>query len=353
MHGSESTTPDLVVRTEFPSHARDWDDFVNAFANQGRYHSSAWLETIRRAYRLRIHNVVARNNGGLLGVLPLFEQPGPSLGRYLTSIPFLNDGGVVAESAAIADLLATEATRLCGRIGARHAELRHAWQTTAATRRRGDKIRAVLDLPTDPAVLWKRIPSKVRSQVRRPTKAGLTARTVGAEGVTPFYEIVSEKWRALGSPFHSRSFFHELLSRTRSDTDIILIEGPHGAVAAGWLYTTQGVTEILWAAARRDFDHQSPNMLLYWHAFTVAIARGSREFDFGRSTRGSGTHRFKRQWGSRIEPLPWEYVGVSPLSVPDPTTESVPARLFRSVWPKLPLSVTRSLGPVLARRLPL
>ena len=46
-------------------------------------------------------------------------------------------------------------------------------------------------------------------------------------------------------------------------------------------------------------------MLLYWAFMERAVREGLRIFNFGRCTPGAGTHRFKRQWGSRDEPLWW------------------------------------------------
>ena len=43
-------------------------------------------------------------------------------------------------------------------------------------------------------------------------------------------------------------------------------------------------------------------MLLYWEVLKLAIDRHYRVFDFGRSSRDSGTFRFKQQWGAQAQP---------------------------------------------------
>jgi hypothetical protein len=46
-------------------------------------------------------------------------------------------------------------------------------------------------------------------------------------------------------------------------------------------------------------------MMLYWGFLEYASDNGFRFFDFGRSTPGEGTYKFKEQWGVQTEPLFW------------------------------------------------
>ena len=75
--------------------------------------------------------------------------------------------------------------------------------------------------------------------------------------------------------------------------------------------------EIPWASSIRDFNPLCPNHLLYWHAMETAVAEGVDVFDFGRSTPGEGTFKFKEQWGAEPVPLHWEYRLPKGGDVPD------------------------------------
>ena len=68
---------------------------------------------------------------------------------------------------------------------------------------------------------------------------------------------------------------------------------------------------------------------------------------------GGGTHASKMQWGATSAVLPWYYVpGRAP--VPPSAAESSRAAAFvQSAWKRMPLPLTRILGPRLARRVPL
>ena len=61
-----------------------------------------------------------------------------------------------------------------------------------------------VDLVADSEVLWKSFKTGHRQDIRRGYKNGLTARFGGAELLDPFYEVMSESWQQLGTPFYRK-----------------------------------------------------------------------------------------------------------------------------------------------------
>jgi hypothetical protein len=93
-------------------------------------------------------------------------------------------------------------------------------------------------------------------------------------------------------------------------------------------------------------------MLLYWDAISGASRAGRTEFCFGRSTEGSGPHRFKKQWGAAPTTLHWEYVLAEGASPPALNPDNPKYRLAIRAWQKLPVALTRWIGPGIAKDLP-
>jgi serine/alanine adding enzyme len=84
-----------------------------------------------------------------------------------------------------------------------------------------------------------------------------------------------------------------------------------------------------------------------------AIAYGMTLFNFGRCTPGGGTHRFKRQWGSRDEALWWyQRVADGAADAATPSPDRGAFRLGPRIWKHLPLPVATSLGPHIVRLIP-
>ena len=90
-------------------------------------------------------------------------------------------------------------------------------------------------------------------------------------------------------------------------------------------------------------------MGLYWGLIGSATDNGFNTFDFGRSTVGEGTYRFKKQWGAKPALLNWQDYNHSGLIEPLETGASKLRPLIASAWSKLPASITNALGPLLRR----
>jgi hypothetical protein len=80
-------------------------------------------------------------------------------------------------------------------------------------------------------------------------------------------------------------------------------------------------------------------------------AAGYQIFDFGRSREGTGPYHFKRHWGFEPEALPYQYI-LQRGSIPNLSPSNPRMRLAIAAWKRLPLAVTKTLGPRLTRYLP-
>lgn len=329
--------------------AAEWDAFVERAPGVTFCHLSAWAGIIERTMHQQPCYAAARaGDGRLAGVLPLVRLSSPLFGARLVSVPYLNDGGPIGEPEAVAALHA-HAVELAGSAGGR-LELRlrtplDGGEAAADAR----KVTVLLDLPENPAELWSAIPSKVRSQVRRPQKAGMTAR-FGLDQVAAFYGVWSENMRDHGTPVLPRSFFDEAARELPERFVVGCVYRDDVAVAAGAGFVFRDELEITWASSLRAHNRDAPNMLLYWEFMQQAIERGARVFNFGRCTPGEGTHRFKMQWGGESVPLPW-------FSTPDHGGgegggPGRGARLASNLWQRLPVAVANRIGPAVARQLP-
>ena len=86
---------------------------------------------------------------------------------------------------------------------------------------------------------------------------------------------------------------------------------------------------------------------------TKSAARaGYRTFDFGRSREGTGAYHFKRHWGFEPTPLPYQYVLLGDSRMPDLSPSNPKMRLAVNAWKRLPLPLTKVIGPRLTRYLP-
>ena len=144
---------------------------------------------------------------------------------------------------------------------------------------------------------------------------------------------------------YSKSFFINILNAFPHKTHILLIQLKGRAVAAAFLIGHRNTLEIPWASSLREVNHLSMNMLMYWEVLRFAIKQKYQYFDFGRSSKNSGTFRFKQQWGAKPKPLFWHYWLANDAGMPALNPSNPKYTLMINVWRRLPVFLTKWLGP--------
>ena len=328
-----------------------WDAFVRSAPGWTHFHLIGWKNVIERVFGHECIYLAAHDDAlALAGVLPLVRVKSMLFGHFLVSMPFLNYGGPLGSDDAVR-ALAAHAGEIAARDGARLLELRSRVPLPIELPVSHRKVTVLLDLPDDPEALWKALDAKVRSQVRRPRKEGVTVR-FGPDQVGPFFEVFARHMRDLGTPTQPRRLFEAISERFGDEVWFGCAYLGDQPVACGCGFRWASEFEMTWASALAEHKRIAPNMLLYWSFMERAIAEGLTVFNFGRCTPGAGTHRFKLQWGSRDEQL-WWYDrtdgsdGVSTPS-PDDSAYSWGPRL----WKRLPMPVATALGPRIVRFIP-
>lgn len=339
----------MVVVEHFASSEKEWDDFAAGQPGYTHFHRFGWRTVITEVFGHECFYLAARDSGRLVGILPLVRVRSRLFGHYLVSMPFVNYGGPLGSEAAIR-ALAEEAISMARKDGVRLLELRSRIPLDLGLPASQRKITVVLDLPAQPATLFQGFDSKLRSQIRRPIKEGVTVR-FGSEQVEPFFAVFSRHMRDLGTPTQSIALFRCLAAKFPEDALFACAYYDGEPVAGGCGFAFGDEFEMTWAASLREYSRQAPNMLLYWACMQRAIEQGARRFNFGRCSPGTGTHRFKRQWGGRDEPLWWYGLSAnSEVTTPSPTSGAY--RFGPPLWRRLPHSVANAFGPAIVRYLP-
>jgi serine/alanine adding enzyme len=336
----------IRITTLGSDHAR-WDDFARAAAAATYCHLAGWKTVIERVFGHECVFLQALDDDGtLLGLLPLVRVQSRLFGRFLVSMPFLNAGGPIGERDVIVRLV-DHALALAQCDAAALLELRCRWALPLDLRVSHRKVTTILELPPDPALLWNRFSSKLRAQIRRPRRDGITVR-FGREQARPFFQVFARNMRDLGTPTQSLRLF-DTVADTFAECWFGCAYDRDTPVAGACGFRWRDEVEVTWASALTAYKPIGVNMLLYWALMERAIGDGVRRFNFGRSTPGSGPHRFKLQWGARDEVL-WWYSDGRLTKTPSPDD-----RRFAwgpRVWRHLPVPIANRIGPRIARFIP-
>src|SRR5262245_10207178 len=312
-----------------------------------------WLDVLAESFGHVPFALEAVENRRTVGWLPLAYVQSFLFGKYLVSLPYLNSNGVQADHDRAARALVERAVLLADELEVKQLELRHE-QPTGHPSLNGQltsKVHMRLALPDFPGPLWESIGSKARNQVRKGEKSGLTVAWGGVEKLPEFYQVFSRNMRDLGTPVYGQELFRAIFRIYCGDAELCIVHMERQPIAAALLLHGKGVTEVPSASSLREFNSTCANMLLYWNLLDRAIQRKQSVFDFGRSTVDSNTYKFKKQWGALAEPATWQYYqrlgSATDLRPDNPKYER-----FIRIWQRLPVRVTRWIGPMIVRGIP-
>jgi FemAB-related protein (PEP-CTERM system-associated) len=340
-----------------PADGKAWQSLATS---GGAHHAFdwRWRHIVESSFCHKPYYLLLQDKGEAVAICPMFLVNSPLFGKALISVPYLNSGGILSRSEPARSALLAQIERLAENLQVPRVELRSgtAWPESGAWVERAHKITLKRALLETEEAMFASFPSKLRSQVRRSAKLGVTVRSVvGTEVVSrdveDFYSVFSRNMRDLGTPVYPRALFENTLAEFGNKSRLIIASIEGSPVAAGLTIGAGETVEIPWASSLRDFNHLSPNMLMYWECLRLAISDGYRIFDFGRSTPDSAPHRFKAQWGAVPETLTWHY-RVRDVEMPEVDPAKTSFSLAVRVWRKLPLVLANGVGPYITRWLP-
>jgi FemAB-related protein (PEP-CTERM system-associated) len=365
----------IKVQSLSVASAQDWDRYVRANGHATAYHLSGWSRVIEKTYGHKTYLMAAirenaenqpnrRDNLDIVGILPIVKMRDIMLSTSLISMPFCDFGGAIANDHVICRLLIENAISVAGRLGAKRIEFRNAEKTEDGenldVRKYGKDLhwieesrrcRLILKLPESSGELMKGFKSKLRSQIKRPSKSGCKARVGKSALIEDFYSVFASNMRDLGSPVHSKRLFENILNEFYDITTIFIVFKDDVPLAGS---ITIGFGDTMynpWASSLRQYSRLSPNMLLYWKMLEFASNNGYKIFDFGRSYVNEGTYRFKKQWGAQPVPLPWQHISNEKKRSFNVSSDRPAFQAAAEFWKKLPLTLTKIIGPRLRKHI--
>lgn len=332
---------------------RACDEFVLGRPEGKACFLPAWSFMAAKLFGYRSLYLVARQGGRVVGVLPLLQVRSWLFGNRMVSQAFADYGGILSDSWEARDALFARAVELATEAKCESMEFRNAAPLPYDLVGREGKASMRLALGDDPEALWTGFKAKVRNQVRKARKSDITACVGGLELLDDFYRVYTHRMHQLGTPAYARSLMAGLLEALPDNSRLFVVRLNDKLTVGGGITTYTGnYAEMLFAATLTQYNRLCPNNLLYWTVIEHYCRQGVRYFDFGRGTIGGGTYQFKKQWGSEQVNLHYQFWVAEGRELADRSPDSPRYRRKVAIWKKLPLWLTRMIGPRISRGLP-
>jgi FemAB-related protein (PEP-CTERM system-associated) len=310
-----------------------------------------WRHFIAKTLKIRPVYWLAEKGGRVLGIAPFFLRRHVGLGARLTSVPYLNTGGILAEDTEMALALLERVQTWAQVQGVGVLELRNRYQPLGDYAPRQGRTVSIIPLAGDEKSAWEGMKAVARNRIRKAESAGLEIRH-GFDNLEAFWPAYADNMHLLGAPVLAKGWFQALGQTPELKPHLITLfhagRPVGGMVLLGW----RDRAENGWTASTRAARSLYTNDLLYWAAMRWALERGYRWLDLGRSQAGGGHERFKEKFGAQTRPLPYQELRYHNGAWVGQTEEpSALYAAFTSVWTRLPLPLATRLGPYVSRQI--
>lgn len=343
----------LSVVTISDESRTEWDRFVASHASGSFYHLFDWKRINEEALGHECEYLAARRADGTIeGVLPLVFVRSRLFGRILCSMPFVNYGGPLANTPEAASALVASGMQRARDLKASYLELRCASSLETSMQVSLKKVSLTVPLVADPEALFASFSQKHRKNIRRAQKNNLEVRIGGAELLGDFYAVLEQSWRSLGTPLYSIGYFERVLATFPNNTTIYVCTHQNRPVCVAFNGYYNGTVEGMWAGGMPEARDLDANYVLYWEMMRHSCLQGLTRFHLGRSTADSGSQQFKAKWNAYTEQLYWYFYRPDGGPMPELNVDNPKFKLAIAVWRRLPLALTRTIGPVVARLIP-
>jgi hypothetical protein len=310
-----------VSRVENIDAAQDrrWDEFSRAHPFGLICHSPGWRNFLEGCFRhIRGYCLVrvAQSSGEFRAGLPVYLVDSPVIGRRLVSIPFASLCDPLVSSTGDFNALVGAALEIMRKHRAQFLEIRALKSAPMLKDERlGISIyykTHSLRLESSPGDLMKSFDRTcVRQRISRAERSGLDLVKVKDEkSLRRFQNLNFITRKRLGLPPQPyrilKSFWENFFPSGMAD--FLMAEKDGRAMAGLMVFKFKDRVSAEISVSDTDYQHFSPNHLLFWEAMKEARTEGYSFFDFGRTAPGnSSLMTFKSRWGTEVSETPHYY----------------------------------------------
>jgi FemAB-related protein (PEP-CTERM system-associated) len=329
-----------------------WEQFVLFHPKATFFHQLGWKRVMEKTYGYQPYYLCARRGERLTGIAPSFLISSWMTGRCLISLPFAVYGGICAEDDESERMLLRYMERAAADLDVEYLELRsRTGEVLPGYHANLRYATFTIPLVRDTEVLYKNLPKDIRYMIRKAEKAGLSVRH-GFDQLDTFYRLMTINLRRLGTPAFPRSLFENLIREYPGNTDLTVVYLNDEPLAGGLSFFFREWMQPYYIGSAEKAKALAANDFLWWELIKFAAKTGFSTFDFGRSKKDSGNFDFKKKWNPRMESLPYQVRLVRRRELPNFSPTNPKFEMATNVWKKLPLGLTRMIGPHVVRWFP-
>lgn len=303
-----------MIRSYTPKDSFAYQAFLDSFQGDYLFYAQRiYIDSILKTITCLEQTLIYEENGEIKGVLPLLSKEG-SLGRVYNSLPFYGShGGVIANTAEIAQILYDHV--LSPSFGGGDKALVMVSENPFLPI--GPMINFSKDLIIEDRIiqvtpldilsnepnqedLMSLFHYKTRNMVRKSLKVDF--KLIESEDLfEPMYKLHVQNMKAIGGTVKPLSFYNSIRENYEFGFEYKLIGAEYNGELAGvlLLFYHNGVVDYHTPTINVEYRNLQPNSFLIFQSMLDAVRNGHKSWNWGGTWKTQESlYRFKNRWGA-------------------------------------------------------
>ena len=203
----------------------------------------------------------------------------------------------------------------------------------------------------DPKMKWAKFHKHTRNDIRKAEKSGLKIVNMNSPiEIKKFYRLYFNQMKDFGTPPHSLKFFLNLFVEFGEDFYGLNCYRQNNLIASTLVIKAKNVSFLWFNISNPNYRGFRPNDLLYWENIKYLYRKNVKYLDVGQvdalseNPREKGLFKFKQKWlGKTYKNKHYIYTFGKGIRETQEVGNSL--KKFRRIWPFLPNSLIKIIGP--------
>ncbi len=331
----------------------EWIDYLHEDDDADICHHPAWGKILVETFNIDSVLVVHRGDGRIDGGVPLAIFDQMFTGKAMISMPYLNYGGLLGGSDAVRGDIVGACREILASSGAKYMEFRHVGRSIGrlANQTKEHRVTFRMDVGRPADEILRGLRRQTRTRIRKIERSGMTS-YYGQDRLDHFYKLFSVAMREHGTPVMPQRFFESVLEHLADHAKFMIAYKDNRPVGGKLVLMFKDRVTMVWGCYPHRYRDYLANYFLTWELIKKLADSPIRWLDFGRSPRKGGGFTYKSNWQPEFTPLYNDYLLSDQNEIPLLKPENPKFRLAINTWKRLPVWVTRQIGPRLAKYFP-
>lgn len=232
------------------------------------------------------YKIYKNDKGEIIGFMN-----GVYIGKKYVSMPHFSYGGIASKHP---DLIEKEESNFQNSFLVRSFHHSSFYYTD-------EKITAYLNIEGGEEAIFPKLKYNIRRQIRIAAENNIQIKYGGKVLLDDFLKVYRQNMMRLGSPPQPKIFFETLLDKWENGEAVIFCSYlDNKPIGGNFLLSFGNIIENCWAGTLYEYNKLFVPYLNYSEMIKYAISKGYKIFSFGRSSKNSGTLKFKSHWKPNI-----------------------------------------------------